>query len=114
MLDAARAADGSHFVDLLWATGLAHDILTGKQPYTLIVPTNDAFKKLSLKLRDKLSNTCYLRRVLSHHIVRGKVSSSSLIKDKKLDTMQVGAPIYYNEYNNVSNIIFVECIHSVY
>ena len=50
------------------------DILSGKGPFTLFAPTDDAFGKMpSADLSTLLADPVRLRCVLSHHIVASKV-----------------------------------------
>ena len=78
MFTVAREHGGNHFVDLLWASGLANKILSSKDDITLIIPHDRSWKELSQSFREKLKDSCYLREVLKYHIVPDKVSETRL------------------------------------
>lgn len=69
------AADGSFktFLEALKSTGL--DVtLKGAGPYTLFVPDDAAFSKLpKTKLHALLADKEALKKVLSYHVVQGKI-----------------------------------------
>ena len=57
------------------AAGLT-DTLTGKGPFTIFAPTDEAFRKLPTGALDALlKDTAKLKAVLSYHVVRGHVMS---------------------------------------
>ena len=74
VLTVARRNGGNMFVDLLWVTGLAQTIMTSSGKITLIVPTDHVFRIISQSMQKKLQNTCVLRNVLRHHIVKEQFS----------------------------------------
>jgi uncharacterized surface protein with fasciclin (FAS1) repeats len=62
------------------------ETLKGAGPFTVFAPTDEAFAKLPAKtLNDLLKpeNKSKLRRILTYHVVPGRVSSSEVVK---LDT----------------------------
>lgn len=68
--------DFSTLVDLVTTAGLV-DTLIGEGPFTLFAPTNEAFAKLPAAVVDYLkSDTEMLARVLTYHVVAGKVMSA--------------------------------------
>ncbi len=57
--------------------------LSGPGPFTVFAPTNDAFAKLPAGTLDTLTqpdNKAQLSKILTYHVVKGKVSSKELIK----------------------------------
>jgi uncharacterized surface protein with fasciclin (FAS1) repeats len=59
------------------------DTLKGTGPYTVFAPTDEAFAKLpQTTLEDLLKpeNKAKLRRILTYHVVSGRVSSSEVVK----------------------------------
>ena len=67
------------------AAGLV-DTLESKGPFTVFAPTNDAFAKLPAGTVDTLlkpENKDQLVKVLTYHVVPGKVDSKKLMKDIK-------------------------------
>ena len=74
ILTVARNSGGNSFVDLLWATGLAEELTTSSGPVTLIVPSDAVFKNLASSTKRKLRDTCVLRKILRHHIVKERIS----------------------------------------
>ncbi len=80
ILDTAIAAGNfTTLVAAIRAAGLT-DTLTGKGPFTVFAPTDEAFKKLPPGALDALlKDTAKLKAVLSYHVVTGHV----LAKDMK-------------------------------
>ena len=73
--------------------------LKGKGPYTVFAPTDEAFAKLpAATLEDLLKpeNKTKLQRILTYHVVAGRVSSSDAAKMRSAkavsgDTIDIGA-----------------------
>ena len=66
----------------LQAAGLV-ETLKGKGPFTVFAPTDDAFAKLpQATLEDLLkpANKATLRRILSSHVIPGRVMSTDVLK----------------------------------
>jgi uncharacterized surface protein with fasciclin (FAS1) repeats len=64
------------------AAGLA-ETLMGKGPFTVFAPTNDAFAKLPAGTVDTLilpENKATLTKVLTYHVVPGKMDAKSIAK----------------------------------
>jgi uncharacterized surface protein with fasciclin (FAS1) repeats len=67
------------------AAGLV-DTLNSKGPFTVFAPTNDAFAKLPAGTVDTLvkpENKATLVKILTYHVVPGKIDSKKLLKDIK-------------------------------
>ncbi len=61
--------------------------LSGKGPFTVFAPTNEAFNQLPAGTLDKLlKNKRELRAVLTYHVIPGKITSQD-IKDGKVKTL---------------------------
>ena len=61
------------------------DTLKGKGPYTVFAPTDDAFAKLPASTLEDLlkpENKAKLTRILTYHVVAGRVSASQVAKLK--------------------------------
>ena len=59
------------------------DTLKGKGPFTVFAPTDDAFAKLpqgTLEDLLKPANKAKLRRILSYHVVPGRVTAADVLK----------------------------------
>ena len=59
------------------------ETLKGKGPFTVFAPTDDAFSKLpkgTLEDLLKPANKAKLRRILSYHVVPGKVAAADVVK----------------------------------
>jgi uncharacterized surface protein with fasciclin (FAS1) repeats len=75
------------FMQMLKLTGVFRD-LSGKGPYTVFVPNNDAFGKIpSEKLTEILDDAKFMRDVLHYHIVEGEYDSERLVSEKKLTSL---------------------------
>ena len=67
------------------AAGLV-DTLNSKGPFTVFAPTNDAFAKLPAGTVDTLvkpENKDTLVKILTYHVVPGRISSKEIMKDIK-------------------------------
>ena len=61
------------------------DTLKGKGPFTVFAPTDEAFAKLPQGTLDELlkpANKDKLRRILTYHVVSGRVTASDVVKLK--------------------------------
>jgi uncharacterized surface protein with fasciclin (FAS1) repeats len=79
---AASAGSFSTLVKALRAADLV-DTLKGRGPFTVFAPTDEAFAKLPAGTLDSLlkpENRDKLRRILSYHVVSGKVLASDVVK----------------------------------
>jgi uncharacterized surface protein with fasciclin (FAS1) repeats len=79
---AAGSLDHSTLVAAVTAAGLV-DTLSGPGPFTVFAPTNAAFDKLPAGTVDSLlkpENKDQLVKILTFHVVAGKVESEDLIK----------------------------------
>lgn len=83
--NAVNSKDHTTLVAAVKAAGLV-DTLEGTGPFTVFAPTNEAFDKLPAGTVDTLlkpENKDQLTKVLTYHVVPGKVSSRDLIKKIK-------------------------------
>ncbi len=56
--------------------------LKGKGPYTVFVPSNKAFSKLTQEQKNELANPEKLKKVLSHHVVAHKSLATHNMNEK--------------------------------
>lgn len=80
----------STLVTALKAAGLVKT-LEGAGPFTVFAPTNKAFAKLKKADLDALlKNKAELKKVLTYHVVSGKVSAAQVMKmnDKMVKTLE--------------------------
>ncbi len=78
----------STLVTALKAAGLV-ETLSGKGPFTVFAPTNAAFAKIPKADLDKLlKNKAALTKVLTYHVVAGKVMAAEVMKMKSAKTVQ--------------------------
>src|SRR5579863_2528879 len=80
--NAMNSKDHTTLVAAVKAAGLV-DTLQGAGPFTVFAPTNDAFGKLPAGTVDTLlkpENKGTLTKVLTYHVVAGKVGSKDLVK----------------------------------
>jgi len=83
--NAVNSADHTTLVAAVKAAGLV-DTLQGAGPFTVFAPTNDAFAKLPAGTVDTLlkpENKGTLTKVLTYHVVPGRLSSADLRKEIK-------------------------------
>ena len=88
--NAVNSKDHTTLVAAVKAASLV-DTLSGKGPFTVFAPTNDAFGKLPAGTVDNLvkpENKATLTKILTYHVVPGKLEASSLTNGKKLKTVE--------------------------
>src|SRR3977135_4560324 len=88
--NAVKSADHTTLVAAVKAAGLV-ETLEGKGPFTVFAPTNAAFGKLPAGTVDTLvkpENKSTLTKILTYHVVAGKLEASSLTDGKKLKTVE--------------------------
>ena len=80
--NALNSRDHTTLVAAVQAAGLV-DTLKGKGPYTVFAPVNDAFAALPPGTVDTLlkpENKAQLTKVLTYHVVMGRMDSAALAK----------------------------------
>ena len=88
--NAVNSKDHTTLVAAVKAAGLV-DTLSGKGPFTVFAPTNTAFGKLPAGTVDTLvkpENKATLTKILTYHVVAGKMSAADLTDGKKLTTVE--------------------------
>jgi uncharacterized surface protein with fasciclin (FAS1) repeats len=88
--NAVNSKDHTTLVAAVKAAGLV-DTLSGKGPFTVFAPTNDAFGKLPAGTVDTLvkpESKATLTKILTYHVVAGKMSAADLTDGKKLKTVE--------------------------
>src|SRR6202050_4046009 len=81
--NAVNSADHTTLVAAVKAAGLV-DTLKGPGPLTVFAPTNEAFAKLPMGTVDTLlkpENKDMLTKVLTYHVVAGRLSAAELKKE---------------------------------
>ena len=88
--NAVNSKDHTTLVAAVKAAGLV-DTLSSKGPFTLFAPTNAAFGKLPAGTVDTLvkpENKATLTKILTYHVVPGKLNAADLTDGKKLTTVE--------------------------
>jgi hypothetical protein len=88
--NAVNSKDHTTLVAAVKAAGLV-ETLEGKGPFTVFAPTNAAFGKLPAGTVDTLvkpENKATLTKILTYHVVPGKLDASDLTDGKKLKTAE--------------------------
>ena len=83
--NAVNSADHTTLVAAVKAAGLV-ETLEGPGPFTVFAPTNEAFSKLpagTVETLLKPENKATLTKVLTYHVVAGRLSSHDLLKKIK-------------------------------
>jgi uncharacterized surface protein with fasciclin (FAS1) repeats len=83
--NAVNSDDHTTLVAAVKAAGLV-DTLQGPGPFTVFAPTNEAFSKLPAGTVDTLlkpQNKDMLTKILTYHVVAGRISASDLKKEIK-------------------------------
>ena len=89
VVDTAVAAGSFNtLATALKAAGLV-ETLKGKGPFTVFAPTDDAFKKLPAGTLEKLlADKAQLTKVLTYHVVAGKVMAADVVKLTEAKTVE--------------------------
>jgi uncharacterized surface protein with fasciclin (FAS1) repeats len=88
--NAVNSKDHTTLVAAVKAAGLV-ETLESKGPFTVFAPTNTAFGKLPAGTVDTLvkpENKATLTKILTYHVVPGKLEASDLTDGKKLKTAE--------------------------
>jgi uncharacterized surface protein with fasciclin (FAS1) repeats len=88
--NAVNSKDHTTLVAAVKAAGLV-GTLEGKGPFTVFAPTNAAFGKLPAGTVDTLvkpENKATLTKILTYHVVPGRLEASDLTDGKKLKTAE--------------------------
>ena len=88
--NAVNSKDHTTLVAAVKAAGLV-ETLSGKGPFTVFAPTNEAFDKLPQGTVDTLvkpESKATLTKILTYHVVAGKLSAADLTDGKKLKTVE--------------------------
>lgn len=88
--NAVNSKDHTILVAAVKAAGLV-STLQGKGPFTVFAPTNAAFSKLpngTVETLVKSDNKAMLTKILTYHVVAGKLEASDLTDGKKLTTLE--------------------------
>lgn len=85
---AVSAGSFNTLVAAVKAAGLV-DTLKGAGPFTVFAPTDDAFAKLPSGTVDALlTDIPKLKKILTYHVVSGKVMASDVVKLNSATTVQ--------------------------
>jgi uncharacterized surface protein with fasciclin (FAS1) repeats len=88
--NAVNSKDHTTLVAAVKAAGLV-ETLEGKGPFTVFAPTNAAFGKLPAGTVDTLvkpENKATLTKILTYHVVPGRLDAASLTDGKMLKTVE--------------------------
>ena len=88
--NAVNSKDHTTLVAAVKAAGLVQT-LEGKGPFTVFAPTNAAFGKLPAGTVDSLvkpENKATLTKILTYHVVAGKLDAAALTDGRKLKTVE--------------------------
>ena len=88
-ISAAKSADHTILFRALRVSGLTEQA-SGKGPYTVFAPTNDAFNQLPAGTLDALLKPAgrqQLVKLLAYHVVKGKYTADQLQDGQKLKTV---------------------------
>jgi uncharacterized surface protein with fasciclin (FAS1) repeats len=88
--NAVNSKDHTTLVAAVKAAGLV-DTLSGKGPFTVFAPTNEAFGKLpagTVETLVKPESKATLTKILTYHVVPGKLEAADLKDGQKLKTVE--------------------------
>ncbi|WP_309607006.1 fasciclin domain-containing protein [Phenylobacterium sp.] len=84
--NAVNSKDHTTLVAAVKAAGLV-ETLSGPGPFTVFAPTNAAFAKLpagTVEMLVKPENKATLTKILTYHVVAGRMSAADLMKTAKM------------------------------
>ncbi len=97
---ATSAGSFKTFLQAAHTAGLV-ETLKGRGPYTVFAPNDDAFAKLpSATLQSLLNDKVQLAKVLTYHVVPGKLTVKEVAKTNTAKTVQ-GQSLSFNNSNGV-------------
>lgn len=97
---AVKAGSFGTLVTAVKAAGLV-DTLKGKGPFTLFAPNDEAFAKLPKGTVDALlKDIPKLKKILTYHVVSGKVMAADVVKLKSAKTVE-GEDVKIDSSNGV-------------
>ncbi len=97
---AANAGSFNTLVAAVKAAGLV-DTLKGSGPFTVFAPTDEAFAKLPAGTVDALlKDIPKLKKILTYHVVSGKVLAADVVKMKSATTVE-GSDVKIDASNGV-------------
>ena len=97
---AVAAGSFNTLVAAVKAAGLV-DLLSGPGPFTVFAPSDDAFKKIPKETLDALiADKDQLTKVLTYHVVPGKVMASQVVTMSTAKTAQ-GQDVSIDSANGV-------------
>jgi uncharacterized surface protein with fasciclin (FAS1) repeats len=97
---AVSAGSFKTLVAAVQAAGLV-DTLKGKGPFTVFAPTDEAFAKLPAGTVDALlKDIPKLKKILTYHVVSGKVLAADVVKLKSATTVE-GSDVKIDASNGV-------------
>lgn len=89
IVDTAVAAGSFNTLATALKAASLVDTLKGKGPFTVFAPTDDAFKKLPAGTLEKLlADKAQLTKVLTYHVVAGKVMAADVVKLSEAKTVE--------------------------
>ncbi len=97
---AIKAGSFSTLVSAVQAAGLV-DTLKGAGPFTVFAPTDEAFAKLPAgTVEGLLKDIPQLKKILTYHVVSGKVMAADVVKLKSAKTVE-GSDVAIDASNGV-------------
>ncbi|ACK74135.1 beta-Ig-H3/fasciclin (plasmid) [Gloeothece citriformis PCC 7424] len=100
---AVNAGSFSTLVAAIKAANLV-DTLQGKGPFTVFAPTDEAFGKLPEGTVDELlKDIPKLKKILTYHVVSGKVMAADVVKLKSAKTVE-GSDVKINASNGTVKV----------
>jgi uncharacterized surface protein with fasciclin (FAS1) repeats len=104
LVDTAVAGHFNTLAAALKAAGLV-DALKGPGPFTVFAPTDEAFARLpsgTLESLLKPENKEQLRKILTYHVVAGRVTASEVLKIDSARTLEGGSVTIHAGENGVT------------
>lgn len=111
LLEVAKKLNGNKFEKLLSSAGLT-DMLSGTGPFTLFVPSDDAFKQLPKGVLKKIKqDKDLLKSVMRYHILSWKLYDREFSNEQRIVTLNDNMKIKINFYGDTMTVDGSKVLH---
>lgn len=107
VLETAQELGASEFVRYVRQHGL-YDSLTSGGPYTIFVPTDEAFSKMDNAHRSAMESYESAIEILRYHVVPLRIVTQNVSSNEMLNTLNDGLQLRFNKYS--TKIETINCV----
>ncbi|XP_025198610.1 transforming growth factor-beta-induced protein ig-h3 [Melanaphis sacchari] len=107
VMETAQELGARQFVQYIQQHGL-YDLLTSGGPYTIFVPTDEAFSKIDSTFRSAMESYESAVEILRYHVVPLRIVTQNVSSDELLNTLNDGLKLRFNKYS--TKIETINCV----